>query len=417
MPINQTMTNAPDMPRRSDPVNFDDRADAGMEWMEGLSAELNQFAAELNATQDEINTSEQNTAESASAAGSSATLAAEKAGEAVAAAHSAATSASTATAAYNQVIARYLGESETAPTEGPGGEPLAEGMQYFHTGTAPGMRVYWQGAWAITFSPATGAMIGANNLSDVADEEVARNNLGITALLAGKASTVHAHDDLYYRKGDIDTRLAGKASTVHAHDDLYYRKGDIDTQLAGKASTGHGHTPQAIGAAPAEHGHDYLPLAGGELTGPVTLPNGVQVAGSGAGFEVSQDDESVTVGVDDTYARYSSSTGAHYFYGSVTAQGNITAYSDQRVKTNIRVIDGALDKVLRLRGVTFDRTDMKCPRQAGVIAQEVNEVLPEVVQKAPTTGHLYVAYGNLIGLLIEAIKEQQCQIDALKGGE
>jgi hypothetical protein len=102
--------------------------------------------------------------------------------------------------------------------------------------------------------------------------------------------------------------------------------------------------------------------------------------------------------------------------GSLTASGDITAYSDIRVKENIEVIENALEKVKAIRGVTFNRTDLendKGARHAGVIAQEVLEVLPEVV-RTNDKGMYSVAYGNMVGLLIEAVKEQQLQIEELK---
>lgn len=113
---------------------------------------------------------------------------------------------------------------------------------------------------------------------------------------------------------------------------------------------------------------------------------------------------------DDATTRFTFDDAGHF-----TATGNITAYSDSRVKENIEVIPDALEKVLALSGYTFDRTDNpKLGRQTGVIAQEVLEVLPEAVQQQEDTGHYAVAYGNMVGLLIEAIKEQQVQIDELK---
>lgn len=100
----------------------------------------------------------------------------------------------------------------------------------------------------------------------------------------------------------------------------------------------------------------------------------------------------------------------------VTFAGEITVNSDERIKKNIEQIDGALEKVQAIRGVTFERTDGECGggRHVGVIAQEVEKVLPEVVKENEETGIKSVAYGNMVGLLIEAIKEQQTQIDDLK---
>jgi hypothetical protein len=105
--------------------------------------------------------------------------------------------------------------------------------------------------------------------------------------------------------------------------------------------------------------------------------------------------------------------------GSTTiwAQNDIVAYSDKRVKDNIEIIPDAVEKVKQLNGVTFTRTDAneedKNKRHTGVIAQDVLKVLPEAV--VGSEEDLYsVAYGNMVGLLIEAIKEQQTQIDELK---
>jgi len=102
--------------------------------------------------------------------------------------------------------------------------------------------------------------------------------------------------------------------------------------------------------------------------------------------------------------------------GSFTATGNITAYSDIRIKSNIEVIHSALDKVGVIRGVTYDRTDIETERQTGVIAQEVQAVLPEaVIENAD--GTLSVAYGQMVGLLVEAIKELTAKVEKLEGAK
>ena len=99
--------------------------------------------------------------------------------------------------------------------------------------------------------------------------------------------------------------------------------------------------------------------------------------------------------------------------GNILASGNITAFSDIKLKDNIEVIPNALDKVVQIRGVTFDRIDEEVPRQSGVIAQEVEKVLPEVVI-TNKNGIKSVAYGNLVGLLIESIKELKVEVNELK---
>jgi hypothetical protein len=99
--------------------------------------------------------------------------------------------------------------------------------------------------------------------------------------------------------------------------------------------------------------------------------------------------------------------------GNLTATGDVSAYSDARLKTNVEVIDGALGKVLAVRGVTFNKTDdEKNERHTGVIAQELQKVLPEAVRE-DKDGMLTVAYGNTVGLLIEAIKELNAKVETL----
>ena len=87
--------------------------------------------------------------------------------------------------------------------------------------------------------------------------------------------------------------------------------------------------------------------------------------------------------------------------GDIYSTGNITAYSDKRAKENIEKIENALDKVCTLGGYTYT---MKGQKYTGLIAQEVLEVLPEAVTGSEETNYA-LAYGNMMGLIVEAIKE------------
>ena len=98
--------------------------------------------------------------------------------------------------------------------------------------------------------------------------------------------------------------------------------------------------------------------------------------------------------------------------GTIRATGDVIAYSDARVKENIVTLENSLDLVQKLRGVRYNRIG-ESENKVGVIAQEVLEVLPEVVQQ-DQEGNYSVAYGNITAVLIEAIKQQQLQIDELK---
>ena len=101
--------------------------------------------------------------------------------------------------------------------------------------------------------------------------------------------------------------------------------------------------------------------------------------------------------------------------GNMTAAGNVTAYSDIRLKDNIKLIGNALEKVSAIRGVYYTRKDQedKTKVHTGIIAQEVEAVLPEVVSE-DNIGTKHVAYGNMVGLLIEAIKELKEEVNSLK---
>ena len=100
--------------------------------------------------------------------------------------------------------------------------------------------------------------------------------------------------------------------------------------------------------------------------------------------------------------------------GTIRATGDVIAYSDARVKDNVKTIDNALEKVIKLRGVSYTRNDIEDKSsKIGVIAQEVLKVLPEVVSQDENDKYS-VSYGNITGVLIEAIKEQQKQIEYLK---
>ena len=101
--------------------------------------------------------------------------------------------------------------------------------------------------------------------------------------------------------------------------------------------------------------------------------------------------------------------------GTVRSTG-LDLSSDLNDKTNVRPIRHALDSVQRLRGVTYDWADARSPKRSGgilgVIAQEVNEVLPQAVTKYED-GYA-VNYMSFIPLLIEAVKELSAEVESLK---
>ena len=105
-----------------------------------------------------------------------------------------------------------------------------------------------------------GSILG--DLADQTDLMTTINSINsaislINIALSGKANAVHTHDDRYYTESEMDTKLAGKSDTGHNHDDRYYTESETDTLLNAKANS------SALS--------DYLPLAGGTMTGSPTV--------------------------------------------------------------------------------------------------------------------------------------------------
>ena len=142
------------------------------------------------------------------------------------------------------------------------------------------------------------------------------------------------------------------------------------------------------------------------------------------------------IGTDSTFERYIKDVGNMNFFGNwievvktdgagnvningtftasgdITSGGDVVSNSDIRLKSDIKLLTNAVDTVKALRGVTYIKDDKA---SIGLIAQEVEEVLPQMVHTADDEmGTKSVNYQNMVALLIEAVKEQQKEIDALK---
>ena len=116
------------------------------------------------------------------------------------------------------------------------------------------------------------------------------------------------------------------------------------------------------------------------------------------------------VGIGDTTPSYKLDVD-----GTIRATGDVIAYSDKRVKENIKTIDNSLEKVNQLRGVEFNKIG-EDKKSIGVIAQEIEKILPEVVRE-DDKGMKSVAYGNITGILIEAIKELTAKVERLENNK
>ena len=149
--------------------------------------------------------------------------------------------------------------------------------------------------------------------------------------------------------------------------------------------------------------NSYIQNATGEIIIKTTSDSAVTLQHNSASKIFTQSTGATVSGVLTTTGNISCS-------GAITASGDITAFSDKRLKSDIETIDNALDKVMNMRGVSFTK---QAEKKIGVIAQEVEKVLPEVVSDGE---YKSVAYGNMVGVLIEAIKELKSQLDNHKQG-
>jgi len=261
-------------------------------------------------------------------------------------------------------------------------------------------------------------------------------------LTVAVANDSHTHDTRYYTKAQVDSEIDshvnavvnGAPGTLDTLNELAAAIGDnasyaasITSLLAGKVATSSAQALRATDAITVSN--DTVTIHKGDGTSEsVTVSDAnSNTYVTGASFDtangvltLSRNSGTVTVDLDgrftdNTYAdgmnQHVKTTSAVNF-ASVTASGDITAYSDESLKTNIQTIDGALGKVEAVRGVTFDRI-ADGSTSTGVVAQELLAVLPEAVHTDAHGVHS-VAYGNITGLLIEAVKELSAEVKDLK---
>ena len=153
-------------------------------------------------------------------------------------------------------------------------------------------------------------------------------------------------------------------------------------------------------------GGDDVNIRFGVLYGTPNWGSWIQsIADSGSAQQLSLNPSGGNVGIGTTAPGYALDVN-----GDVRATSYLYA-SDRNLKTNIQTINSPLAKIVQLRGVTFNWKSNNKP-SVGLIAQEVQQVFPELVT-ADNSGMLSVQYGNLVAPLVEAVKEQQEEIQSL----
>ena len=159
-----------------------------------------------------------------------------------------------------------------------------------------------------------------------------------------------------------------------------------------------------------------------QFSGRTDFASGLDVNGSirygnAADFQAIPGTGGITPATNLVFSTYDDSTATTHSVtfsstGDITATGDMVALSDKNLKENIKPIEYALDKVGQIAGYTFNMKGNPAPR-TGVIAQEVQAVLPEAVSETDD-GHLAVSHGSTVGLLFSAINELRDELNELK---
>lgn len=122
--------------------------------------------------------------------------------------------------------------------------------------------------------------------------------------------------------------------------------------------------------------------------------------------------ESISVGADSN-AEYPIHIYTNVNGVSMFCESDIVIFSDERLKTDIQPIENALHKINQLKGYTFLKQGSDI-RACGLLAQELQQVLPEAVHTDTSTGFLTIAYGNVISLLVNAINDLSKELEEVK---
>ena len=206
--------------------------------------------------------------------------------------------------------------------------------------------------------------------------------------------------------GTVTVDIDGKyAESSHTHDDRYFTETESDNRFQPlenqRVSTGNSPTFSQV----------------------FTTQIGINDSGIDCYMEIS--DENPTedgIGYGGVFTFYGDKSvtlshlyfGGAYVYNNLVVGGRITENSSIRYKKDIETLEGGLDKVLAMRGVTYVKKDTGI-KEVGLIAEELAEILPEVVgfdtQGQPDS----VSYSRLTAILVEAIKDLKKEIDELKG--
>lgn len=305
-------------------------------------------------------------------------------------------------------VAMYIGEGKAIRSLGEMYIDSPGGNTYFRNGSGY--------AYSLTLNPAGYVLMGTVTAVGTKTLQV---NGGIRA--TGQMQFANYTSSSSYtgsRAGLLGFNSSGDIITVsdfdfafagHTHDDRYYTK----TQLSNSGGGGVVHwdniSAKPSTFTPSYHTHDdyHVRISTGDtITGYHNFING---------FAVNSIDSSDRFLVKSSNAGTQTVNNNVNVNGDLYCSGNVTAYSDARLKDDVTAITNALDKIVQIGGYDFtwnEESGKNGQRDVGVIAQEIEAILPNVVKDVD--GYKSVDYGRIVPLLIEGIKELYTELKAKK---
>jgi len=280
----------------------------------------------------------------------------------------------------------------------------------------------------------TSSTSSSNNSGRTYIQDITLDTYGhVTGLATATETVVNTNTNTTYTGGtnislsgtqfNLDADLAG-ISTISSTGDMFLRATGDDIHMQGPSASeeirfGLANSTQEV------HASDALTVMA-NTTAYIKSGFAIQLGAGNGIIELGQysngadptsfdQDIRFDVATTDTLKIYTgTSTLNSTFSGDdLTVQGDVNSVSDVRTKENIVTVESGLDLVSQLRGVWYNKIGEE-DRKVGVIAQEVEKVLPEVVN-TDEDGMKSVDYGKMVGVLIEAIKELKQEIEELKG--
>jgi hypothetical protein len=262
---------------------------------------------------------------------------------------------------------------------------------------------------------ATDIALGNTVYLNLSVSNTVTNQSATNLAAAGSVNTVHSL--LQTANADIRSILTGTITNAAASFGFANGVSTNTTAAFARANASLGNTASAIGVYV---GANVSFTANGTQSQPVITRFGTGNTSTGIFFPSTG---TIAMGASANLGVFVNTTGnvgigtqtssyKLYVQGDIYATGDITAFSDIAIKEDISTIENALSTVANLRGVKYTRKDTK-ERKIGLIAQEVQSILPEVVVNADN--NIGVSYQTVVALLIEAVKELSNKVKILEG--